>query len=89
VLLWLLMPLAFFSLSKGKLPTYIMPCLLPLALLLGHALMDRVIRRKPVAAHQWPAQPADGRRHLAALIFFQIKAVYDHEPLHMVCWLWS
>ena len=31
--LWLLLPLAFFSLSRGKLPTYIMPCLLPLALL--------------------------------------------------------
>ncbi|KQV10676.1 4-amino-4-deoxy-L-arabinose transferase [Pseudomonas sp. Root329] len=39
LLLWLLLPLGFFSLSSGKLPTYIMPCLLPLALLMGHALM--------------------------------------------------
>ncbi|MGY2291210.1 lipid IV(A) 4-amino-4-deoxy-L-arabinosyltransferase [Pseudomonas sp. SDO528_S397] len=38
--LWLLLPLAFFSTSRGKLPTYIMPCLLPLALLMGHALID-------------------------------------------------
>ncbi|NWA92413.1 lipid IV(A) 4-amino-4-deoxy-L-arabinosyltransferase [Pseudomonas sp. D8002] len=38
--LWLLLPLGFFSLSNGKLPTYIMPCLLPLALLMGHALID-------------------------------------------------
>ena len=38
--LWLLLPLVFFSLSSGKLPTYIMPCLLPLALLMGHALSD-------------------------------------------------
>lgn len=38
--LWLLLPLAFFSMSSGKLPTYIMPCLLPLALLMGHALAD-------------------------------------------------
>jgi len=45
--LWLLLPLAFFSLSKGKLPTYIMPCLLPLALLMGHALIDLVTRAKP------------------------------------------
>ncbi|KAF1030774.1 MAG: Undecaprenyl phosphate-alpha-4-amino-4-deoxy-L-arabinose arabinosyl transferase [Pseudomonas sp.] len=38
--LWLLLPLAFFSASSGKLPTYIMPCLLPLALLMGHTLVD-------------------------------------------------
>lgn len=38
--LWLLLPLALFSLSKGKLPTYIMPCLLPLALLMGHTVSD-------------------------------------------------
>ena len=37
LLLWLLLPLGMFSLSKGKLPTYILPCLLPLALLMGHA----------------------------------------------------
>ncbi|MFN3358415.1 MAG: lipid IV(A) 4-amino-4-deoxy-L-arabinosyltransferase [Pseudomonas sp.] len=38
--LWLLLPLGLFSLSNGKLPTYIMPCLLPLALLMGHTLSD-------------------------------------------------
>ncbi len=40
--LWLLLPLGFFSLSNGKLPTYIMPCLLPLALLMGHTLVDLI-----------------------------------------------
>ncbi len=40
--LWLLLPLGFFSLSNGKLPTYIMPCLLPLALLMGHTLIDLI-----------------------------------------------
>jgi len=40
LLMWLLLPLAFFSLSSGKLPTYIMPCLLPLALLMGHTVME-------------------------------------------------
>ena len=40
LLLWVLLPLAMFSLSKGKLPTYILPCLLPLALLMGHALIS-------------------------------------------------
>ena len=40
--LWLLLPLGLFSLSNGKLPTYIMPCLLPLALLMGHTLADLI-----------------------------------------------
>ena len=44
--LWMLLPLGFFSLSNGKLPTYIMPCLLPLALLMGHALIDLISQRK-------------------------------------------
>ncbi|QXI30826.1 lipid IV(A) 4-amino-4-deoxy-L-arabinosyltransferase [Pseudomonas vanderleydeniana] len=42
--LWFALPLVFFSLSRGKLPTYIMPCLLPLALMMGNALIDRVTR---------------------------------------------
>ena len=44
--LWLLLPLGLFSLSNGKLPTYIMPCLLPLALLMGHTLSDLVSQGK-------------------------------------------
>ena len=46
LLLWMLLPLAIFSLSKGKLPTYIMPCLLPLALLMGHALATWIVRAR-------------------------------------------
>jgi 4-amino-4-deoxy-L-arabinose transferase-like glycosyltransferase len=37
VLLWLLMPLAFFSAAASKLPGYVVPCLPPLALLAGRA----------------------------------------------------
>lgn len=44
--LWLLLPLGLFSLSNGKLPTYIMPCLLPLALLMGHTLSELVSQGK-------------------------------------------
>ncbi|MBV4473553.1 lipid IV(A) 4-amino-4-deoxy-L-arabinosyltransferase [Pseudomonas botevensis] len=38
--LWFLLPLVFFSVSSGKLPTYIMPCLLPIALLMAHTLVN-------------------------------------------------
>jgi 4-amino-4-deoxy-L-arabinose transferase-like glycosyltransferase len=37
VLLWLAVPLAFFSLAGSKLPGYILPCLPPLALAAGRA----------------------------------------------------
>ena len=46
LLLWMLLPLAIFSLSKGKLPTYIMPCLLPLALLMGHTVVSWIEQAK-------------------------------------------
>jgi 4-amino-4-deoxy-L-arabinose transferase-like glycosyltransferase len=36
--LWLLAPLAFFSLAGSKLPGYILPCVPPLALLIGRYL---------------------------------------------------
>ena len=37
VVLWLVLPLAFFSLAGSKLPGYVLPCLPPLALLMGRA----------------------------------------------------
>ncbi|PCR94659.1 lipid IV(A) 4-amino-4-deoxy-L-arabinosyltransferase [Pseudomonas sp. FW215-R2] len=86
LLLWLVMPLAFFSLANGKLPTYILPCLLPLALLLGHALADRL------RLEQGRALSVNGLLNLVlgvitliALVYLQLKKpVYDHELHSMV-----
>lgn len=87
LLLWTLLPLAFLSLSKGKLPTYIMPCLLPLALLMGYALIDRVEQAKVRAIRiNGLLNLTIGVIGLLALVYLQLKRpVYENEPLHL--WL--
>jgi 4-amino-4-deoxy-L-arabinose transferase-like glycosyltransferase len=45
-LLWLALPLVFFSLAGSKLPGYILPCVPPLAILVGH-VADRMVREGP------------------------------------------
>jgi 4-amino-4-deoxy-L-arabinose transferase-like glycosyltransferase len=55
LILWALLPLAFFTLSVGKQPRYILPVLPPLALLLASAVIERTsewrsvdgVRRRP------------------------------------------
>lgn len=88
LLLWLLMPLAFFSLAKGKLPSYIMPCLLPLALLMGSALSDKLAqgRGRVLRINGW-LNLVIGVLALVALIWFQLKKpVYEpgEETLSLV-----
>ncbi|AKS10038.1 lipid IV(A) 4-amino-4-deoxy-L-arabinosyltransferase [Pseudomonas trivialis] len=88
VLLWLLMPLAFFSLAKGKLPSYIMPCLLPLALLMGNTLADKLAqgRYRALRINGW-LNLIIGVLVLLALSWFQLKKpVYEHgqETLSLV-----
>ncbi|MBJ9975035.1 lipid IV(A) 4-amino-4-deoxy-L-arabinosyltransferase [Pseudomonas sp. S75] len=49
LLLWMVLPFVFFSISRGKLPTYIMPCLMPLALIMAHAIDRRLDERRSAA----------------------------------------
>jgi 4-amino-4-deoxy-L-arabinose transferase len=85
LLMWLILPLAFLSLSKGKLPTYILPCLMPLALLMGHALVEALNTGKTTALRiNGLFNSAFGVIALAALLFIQFKrSVYEQEPQHL------
>ncbi|PTT31577.1 lipid IV(A) 4-amino-4-deoxy-L-arabinosyltransferase [Pseudomonas sp. HMWF021] len=81
--LWFLLPLAFFSASSGKLPTYIMPCLLPLALLMGHTLMGWLERQNGrVLRINGVVNVVLAIAALVALIYLQAtREVYEHTEM--------
>ncbi|RON52407.1 4-amino-4-deoxy-L-arabinose lipid A transferase [Pseudomonas frederiksbergensis] len=83
LLLWLLMPLVFFSLSNGKLPTYILPCLLPLALLLGNAVADRLqLEQGRALGLNGLLNLVLGLTVLLALVYLQLKKPLYELELH-------
>lgn len=83
LLLWLLMPLLFFSLSNGKLPSYILPCLLPLALLLGHAVADRLrLEQGRALGLNGLLNLVLGLTTLLALVYLQLKKPIYGLELH-------
>jgi len=72
VLLWLVLPLLFFSLAGSKLPGYILPCVPPLAILMGRAA-DRLVTEGPT-----PERQLSGR--VAALVGLVLGALVAASP---------
>ncbi|MHA3737276.1 lipid IV(A) 4-amino-4-deoxy-L-arabinosyltransferase [Pseudomonas sp. Eth.TT006] len=81
--LWFVLPLAFFSASSGKLPTYIMPCLLPLALLMGHTLTGWLERQDGrVLRSNGVLNVVLASAGLVALIYLQAtREIYQHSEM--------
>jgi 4-amino-4-deoxy-L-arabinose transferase-like glycosyltransferase len=71
LLLWLGLPLVFFSLAGSKLPGYILPCVPPLAILMGRAA-DRLVSASP------PERYLSGR--VTALVGLTLGAVIATAP---------
>jgi 4-amino-4-deoxy-L-arabinose transferase-like glycosyltransferase len=71
VILWLGLPLVFFSLAGSKLPGYILPCVPPLAILMGRAA-ERLVSSAP------PDRYLSGR--VTALVGLILGAVIAATP---------
>ncbi|MEZ2578055.1 lipid IV(A) 4-amino-4-deoxy-L-arabinosyltransferase [Buttiauxella ferragutiae] len=50
---WVVMPLVFFSIAKGKLPTYILPCFAPLAMLLARHARQLMTASRTLKINGW------------------------------------
>ncbi|MCL2831014.1 MAG: lipid IV(A) 4-amino-4-deoxy-L-arabinosyltransferase [Betaproteobacteria bacterium] len=80
LLCWAAMPFLFFSIAKGKLPTYILPCFAPLALLIADAAAGMINegRLKALRANGWVNLAAG----LVAMVVIGVLAAGIADPVY-------
>jgi len=75
---WVVMPLLFFSIAKGKLPTYILPCFAPLAILLARHAMQLAASSRTLKVNGWINAILGGVCTLVVLIVLAPWGVAKH-----------
>lgn len=95
LLMWFVLPFLFFSLAKGKLPTYIMPCFAPLALMMADSLADALQQgRQRALRFNGALNLVLGVVALIGLVFIQLRhPLYKGETpsvllIGVVCVAW-
>jgi 4-amino-4-deoxy-L-arabinose transferase-like glycosyltransferase len=85
LLMWAILPLAFYSLSVGKQPRYVLPVLPPLALLLASSVVERTQEWRGFhGVRSWPrrALPVVVGSLLSGLFFVALGVLlYRAQPL--------
>lgn len=89
-ILWAILPLLFFSASEGKIATYILPCMAPIAILLGYGI--REVFEKKSKAFKTGSWIHAGIATLLAIAIFVVYAL-NKLPLanseHYKIWIFA
>lgn len=91
LLSWAIMPLIFFSIAKGKLPTYILPCFAPLALLMAdyfeqvrQSANPRALKINGVINIVFGSVVVVALVAVAGILPIHVKAVFQADELNKV-----